>query len=78
MAIEHSRMCGSCDRECPSWADRCPACGNTSMFRRIVVIPSAPSFQAEPVTLITSKIAARKRTKTLKTPADGASEVSAR
>ena len=79
MAIEHSRMCGSCDRECPSWADRCPACGNSATFRRIVVIPSAPSFQrAEPVTLITSKIAARKRAKTLKTPADGASEVSAR
>jgi predicted ATP-dependent serine protease len=79
MAIEHARMCGSCDRECPSWADRCPACGNTSMFRRIVMIPTAPSFQrAEPVTLITAKIAARKRIKTLKTPADGASEVSVR
>jgi hypothetical protein len=49
------------------------------MFRRIVMIPTAPTFQrAEPVTLITSKIAARKRIKTLKTPTDGASEVSVR
>jgi hypothetical protein len=49
------------------------------MFHRVVVIPTAPSFQrAEPVTLVTAKIAARKRIKTLKTPTDGASEVSAR
>jgi predicted ATP-dependent serine protease len=56
MAIEQARLCGSCERECPSWADRCPACGHMSMFRRIVVIPSAvvAPQRAEPVPLPTA------------------------
>jgi len=45
MAIEHARLCESCDRQCPSWADRCPACGSTSMVHRIVLIPPSPSSE---------------------------------
>jgi len=79
MAIEHARMCGSCERECPSWADRCPSCGNTSMFHRIVLIPAVSTIQrTEPVTLVSTAKRPTKRAKTLKAPADGASEVVAR
>lgn len=42
MAISHARICGACERECPSWADRCPACGSSSLVRRIVVDPVSP------------------------------------
>jgi predicted amidophosphoribosyltransferase len=85
MAIEHARLCSSCERECPSWADRCPACGNASMFRRIVMIPAVATIsRPEPVSLVTagakapaSPIKAHKRIKPM-TPAAGAPEVVAR
>jgi predicted ATP-dependent serine protease len=37
MGIEHARVCGSCEQECPSWADRCPSCGSISLVHRIVI-----------------------------------------
>lgn len=40
MAIQHARICGACDRECPSWAHRCPACGSTAISYHMVLTPS--------------------------------------
>jgi hypothetical protein len=43
MGIVHARVCGECERECPSWADRCPTCGSLSLVHRIVIgSPAAP------------------------------------
>ncbi len=43
MAIEHARICGACERECPSWASRCPTCGSLSLVHRMIIVPpSAP------------------------------------
>ena len=56
MAMEHARICGACERECPSWASRCPACGSTSVVHRIVIVPSAA-----PVTALTDATQSRKR-----------------
>lgn len=41
MAIEHARVCGACERECPGWATRCPSCGSLSLVHRIVIHPAA-------------------------------------
>lgn len=41
MSIEHARICGACERECPGWADRCPACGSLSLRHRITFVPAA-------------------------------------
>jgi predicted ATP-dependent serine protease len=41
MAIELARICGACDRECPGWAARCPACGSLSLLHRLTVIPAS-------------------------------------
>jgi hypothetical protein len=41
MAIEHVRICGACERECPGWANRCPACGSLSLMYRITFVPAA-------------------------------------
>ena len=41
MAIEHVRICGACERECPGWANRCPACGSLSLLYRITFVPAA-------------------------------------
>ncbi len=41
MAIEHARVCGACEQEVPSWASRCPVCGDTSLISRITIIPPA-------------------------------------
>jgi hypothetical protein len=41
MSIEHVRICGACERECPGWANRCPACGSLSLLYRITFIPAA-------------------------------------
>ncbi len=46
MAIQHARVCGACERECPSWANRCPACGSTAIsFQMIVSPPSNTSIR---------------------------------
>lgn len=46
MAIQHARVCGACERECPSWANRCPACGSTAIsFQLIVAPPSGTSIR---------------------------------
>lgn len=41
MAIEHVRVCGACERECPGWANRCPACGSLTLQHRITFVPAA-------------------------------------
>lgn len=41
MAIERVRICGACERECPGWANRCPACGSLSLLHRITFVPAA-------------------------------------
>lgn len=41
MAIEHVRICGACERECPGWANRCPVCGSLSLVYRITFVPAA-------------------------------------
>ena len=48
MAIEHVRICGACERECPGWANRCPACGSLSLMYRITFVP-APAVVPEAV-----------------------------
>jgi len=40
MSIEHVRICGACERECPGWANRCPACGSLSLLSRITFVPA--------------------------------------
>jgi predicted amidophosphoribosyltransferase len=46
MAIHHARVCGACERECPTWANRCPACGSTAIsFQMIVSPPSGTSIR---------------------------------
>jgi len=43
MGMTHARVCGACERECPSWANRCPSCGSLSLVHRIVIgSPAAP------------------------------------
>ncbi len=43
MGIVHARVCGTCERESPSWAERCPSCGSLSLVHRIVIgAPAAP------------------------------------
>ncbi len=45
MAIQHARVCGACERDCPSWANRCPACGSTAIsFQMIISPPSGTSI----------------------------------
>jgi predicted ATP-dependent serine protease len=39
MAIQHARVCAACERECPSWANRCPACGSTAITFQMIVSP---------------------------------------
>ncbi len=39
MAIQHARVCGACERECPSWANRCPACGSTAITFQMIISP---------------------------------------
>lgn len=46
MAIEHARICGACEHECPGWATRCPVCGSLGLVHRIVIVPPAPSVAA--------------------------------
>jgi predicted ATP-dependent serine protease len=46
MAIEHLRICGACERECPGWANRCPACGSLSLLYRVTFV-SAPVVASE-------------------------------
>jgi len=41
MAIEHVRVCGACERECPGWANRCPVCGSLSLLYRVTFVPTA-------------------------------------
>ncbi len=41
MPIEHARICGACERECPSWASRCPSCGSLSLVHRVTIVPPA-------------------------------------
>jgi predicted ATP-dependent serine protease len=43
MAIEHARICGACERECPSWASRCPTCGSLSLVHRITIAEAKPA-----------------------------------
>ncbi|HEV2701228.1 MAG TPA: hypothetical protein VGV09_06335 [Steroidobacteraceae bacterium] len=46
MAIQHARVCGACERECPSWANRCPACGSTAIsFQMVITPPSGTSIR---------------------------------
>ncbi len=56
MAIEHARICGACERECPSWASRCPSCGSLSLVHRIIIVP-IPA----PIATIAGAQPARKR-----------------
>jgi predicted ATP-dependent serine protease len=58
MAIEHARICGACERECPSWASRCPACGSMSVVHRIVIVSST-----QPVTALSDATQPRKRSR---------------
>ena len=41
MAIQHARVCGACERECPSWANRCPSCGSTAISYQLIIAPPA-------------------------------------
>jgi len=70
MAFEHARVCGSCERDFPGWADRCPCCGSRSVVHRVVITPAGSSV---------AEIARPKwgRKKNLKTPANGVAEVAA-
>ncbi len=46
MAIHHARVCGACERECPSWANRCPSCGSTAIsYQMIIAPPSGTSIR---------------------------------
>lgn len=92
MAIEHARLCGRCDKECPSWADRCPSCGGMSFSHRIVIIPPEPlagiacqdrsaealQDRAAQATVAPMLRPVTKRMKTPKTTAPGAAEGRAR
>ncbi len=39
MGIQHARVCGACEHECPSWANRCPACGSTAISYQMIIAP---------------------------------------
>lgn len=88
MAIEHVRICGACERECPSWANRCPACGSLSLLTRVTFVPTAVvapesslSASVAPKTLRKAgrhvRIAAARDTKLRKTPLGGKPETRA-
>jgi hypothetical protein len=46
MAMMHARVCGDCEREVPSWAERCLSCGSLSIGHRIVIVPPATPVTA--------------------------------
>ena len=60
MAIEHLRICGACERECPGWANRCPACGSLSLLYRITFVP-APVVAPE-ATRVTHRVVGPSKT----------------
>jgi predicted amidophosphoribosyltransferase len=41
MAIQHARICGACERDCPSWANRCPACGSSAISYQMIIAPAS-------------------------------------
>ncbi len=45
MAIQHARVCGACERECPSWAHRCPACGSTAISYQLIIAPASDTSE---------------------------------
>jgi predicted amidophosphoribosyltransferase len=50
MPVHHAKVCAVCERDCPEWADRCPACGSLSLERRFIIVPaSAAAVKAAPV-----------------------------
>jgi RNA polymerase subunit RPABC4/transcription elongation factor Spt4 len=78
MAIQHARVCGACERECPSWANRCPACGSTAISYQMIIAPpsgtsitqvanNTPRVRRNRVAGATSP----EQTKTLKAPSAG-------
>lgn len=73
MAIEHARVCGSCERECPGWALRCPVCGSLSLVHRITIVPPAPVAKLKGPARTTRTRAARARPAPGREPARGSS-----
>jgi len=47
MAIHHARVCGACERECPSWANRCPACGSSAISFQMIIAPPSRTRTAK-------------------------------
>ena len=43
MAIQHTRVCSACERNCPSWANRCPACGSSAITDQLIIAPPSGS-----------------------------------
>jgi predicted ATP-dependent serine protease len=49
MGIHHAKVCEACERQCPDWADRCPACASLSLVSRFIIAPAsavAPALRA--------------------------------
>ena len=78
MAIQHARVCGACERECPSWANRCPTCGSTAISYQMIIAPPSGT----PLTKVANNTPRLRRsrvvgatapepTKTLKAPSAG-------
>ena len=79
MAIQHARICGACDRECPSWAQRCPACGSTAISYQMVLVPTGgtttpnlPFTGRRGYACVDPMILSTNKTKVKKAPAAGA------
>ncbi len=72
MAIQHARVCGACERECPSWAQRCPACGSSAISLRMILSP--PSDPRGHIRA--DEVMTRPRRVRAKTPAPGATALS--
>jgi hypothetical protein len=76
MAIQHARVCGACERECPSWANRCPTCGSTAISYQMIIAPPSgtPLTKVANNTLRRSRVAGAtppEPTKTLEAPSAG-------
>jgi RNA polymerase subunit RPABC4/transcription elongation factor Spt4 len=64
MGIQNARVCGACERECPSWANRCPACGSTAISYQMIVAPPSST----PITKVANNTPRLRRSRVGATP----------
>ncbi len=65
MGIHHAKVCEACERQCPDWADRCPACASSSLVSRFIIAPPSSPVACAPVLSARRKATRRPRVSAL-------------